>query len=83
MAIPKEFPESNMLLKKPHSMTDEECGSLPVCRHGTKYVSCWYMSWKERLSALINGKIWLQVFSSVAQPPVSIEVTKNIFTKNT
>jgi hypothetical protein len=41
--------------------------------------SCWKLSWRERLSALIYGKAWLRVSARRTHPPVSIEVSRSIF----
>lgn len=39
---------------------------------GTQCVSCWQPTLKERLSILINGKVWLGVKSGRIQPPVFV-----------
>ena len=77
--IPTDFPEKNKTLTKPQGMTDEECGSLPVYNDGSQSVSCWRMSWRERLSALFRGKVWLQVYAGTTQPPVSLTAANTIF----
>lgn len=77
--IPAPFPEQNKTLTKPQGMTDEECGSLPVYNDGQQSVSCWRLSWRERLTALWHGRVWLQVYSGRTQPPVSLTVAKTIF----
>lgn len=77
--IPTEFPESNKTLTKPQGMTDDECGSLPVYNDGAQSISCWRMSWRERLSALLRGRVWLQVYAGRTQPPVSLTAAKTIF----
>lgn len=69
---PQYFPEANIELKKPASMTDEECGSLWVSNDGEESISCWQLSWSERLQALIWGRIWLGVLSGRSQPPVRL-----------
>ena len=76
---PTVFEESNVRLLKPESMTDEECGSLDVYTDGEKCISCWEMSFKERLSALIFGKVWLIVISGKTQPPVWLGCRKTVF----
>ncbi len=78
---PMKFDESNKDLLKPQGMTDEECGSLPVWTNGKECISCWKMNWRERLSALCFGKIWLSVLSGQTQPPVSLMAAKQIFKK--
>ena len=84
---PTTFPESTKTLAKPRSMTDEECGPLPVYVTDEDdfaigvVISCWRMSWRERLSALLSGRVWLSVWSGVTQPPVALTVKRTIFGK--
>lgn len=66
------FPEANKTLEKPVSMTDEECGPLRVWNVVDQCISCWRPSFKERLSMLFFGKVWLSVYSGETQPPVVI-----------
>ena len=70
---PIYFKEHNKLLRKPDSMTEEECGNLHVFTDGDICVSCWKPSIVERLSILVFGKVWLYVFSGETQPPVALE----------
>lgn len=51
-------------------MTEKECQSLHVWSDGKQCVSCWKLSFKERLNVLFNGKVWLGVLSGKSQPPV-------------
>ncbi len=67
---PRVFPEANKELQKPPSMTDEECGPLPVYNDGEQSISCWQMTWRERLAALVFGRVWLGVLFGKTQPPV-------------
>ena len=78
---PLNFRESNKTLLKPRSMTDEECGFLPiyVSTYKSFCLSCWRPSLKERLSILLFGRVWLWVMSGETQPPVSLEATRNVF----
>ena len=75
----QNFKQANKDLQKPQGMTDEECGSLPVWTDGLQCISCWKMTWRERLSALFFGKVWLSVHSGQTQPPVWMMVEKQIF----
>ena len=79
--IPINFKEATKVLRKPDSMTDEECGSLAVFSDGVQCVSCWKMTFKERLMALLFGKVWLIVLSGYTQPPVSVRCEKTVFVK--
>lgn len=76
---PIKFKEVNRTLLKPISMTDEECYSLPVFTDGSSCVSRWKLSWKERLSILLFGKIWLVVISGKTQPPVYLDCSRTVF----
>lgn len=79
---PVKFPEANKTLTKPQSMTDEECGPLPVFNDGEMSVSCWQMNWRERLAALFFGRVWLFVCFGRTQPPVGLEIKKTVFGKH-
>lgn len=72
---PENFAESNFTYTAPKSMPD--CGDLPVQRHGDGILSCWRMTWRERLSALLFGRCWLNLHAT-AQPPVWLCVSRRI-----
>lgn len=76
-----KFKEANKNLLKPESMTDEECGSLWVYSDGRQCISCWRLTWKERIKALIFGKVWLSVLSGYTQPPVWLACDDTVFVK--
>ena len=78
---PIQFEESNATLQKPESMTDEECKPLPIFRNDKQCISCWCPTFKERLSVLLHGKVWLSVFSRNTQPPVWLLGEKTVFDK--
>lgn len=70
---PVRFPEANRTLTKPADMK-EECGELPVLVDGYSCVSCWRVSFLDRLRLLLRGRIWLGVITgnTKTQPPVWI-----------
>ncbi len=77
-AIP--FKEATIELKKPVSMTNEECSSLHVYQNTDgSCVSCWTVSLWQRIKFLFHGKIWLGVLSGSTQPPVWLDCTKSVF----
>ncbi len=76
---PVNFKYANVVLEKPESMTDEECGSLPIFRDDAQCISLWSMSLRERLSTLIFGRVWVFVHSGITQPPISLSAARNIF----
>jgi hypothetical protein len=69
-----KFPLSNATLSAPAGLPDVQ--PLPVYTDGQTVVSCWRMSWRERLSALVVGKCWLAVLSGKTQPPVVLSVER-------
>lgn len=74
---PIEFEEYNTTLECPGSMND--CQPLPVFRDKKQCISCWRPTWKERLSILLYGKVWLAVLGSNTQPPVWLMGDKTAF----
>ena len=54
---PITFKEMNKTLTKPEHMTDEECKSLPVYTDEFQTVSCWKMSFRERIAAVLFGRV--------------------------
>jgi len=77
---PINFKESTIELKKPSSMTDEECSSLFIYQSiDGDCVSCWTVPFWKRLQFLFHGKIWLGVHSGKTQPPVWLDCTKTVF----
>lgn len=76
---PIEFKEMNRELKKPNNMTDEECTSLYVYTDNVICISCWKLSLKERLKALLYGKVWIGVLSGGTQPPIWLDCNRTVF----
>lgn len=78
---PIEFEQANKNLSRPDNMTDEECSSLRVYTDGRECISCWKMTFRQRLAALFFGKIWLSILSGYTQPPVWVACGKTVFVK--
>jgi hypothetical protein len=78
---PLEFEQQSVILNKPDDMTDEECGSLPIYSDGQQCISLWRMSWRERISSLFFGRVWLWVHSGKTQPAVGLSATRDVFEK--
>lgn len=78
---PIQFPEANRVLRRPEGMTEDECGDLHTHTDGQYSLSCWKMTWRERLSAFFFGNVWLWVMSGSTQPPVALEAKKTVFKK--
>lgn len=76
---PIEFEEQNTDLKKPESMTDEECSSLPCFRDGNQVISKWELNEEEKEHVAKKGWIWVRVFAGMSSPPISIEATNTVF----
>jgi hypothetical protein len=52
--------------------TDDDVSDLPVFKGGGEIISVWRPSWRERLSILFGGSIWLRVAASRTHPPVDV-----------
>jgi hypothetical protein len=76
---PIEFKEANKELARPSSMTDEECGPLPVFVDERECISKWNMTFSERIHCLFRGFVWVRVFSRNTQPPILIQANKTVF----
>ena len=74
-----KFPEANRNLLKPSNMTDEECKALWIYTDGQQCISCWKLSWQQRIAALVHGRVWLSVLSGYTQPPVWMDCSKTVF----
>ncbi len=69
--IPTHFPEANTIYTKPESMTDEQCGSLPVrITKDNRCVSCWQMQPHEIEDIIKTGKVYLHIWGGM--PPAFI-----------
>ena len=77
---PVSFKEQTKVLQRPASMTDEECGSLPVFSDGEQFcVSRWKLSLLDKIRIIFFGKIWLGIISGETQPPVWLDCRRSIF----
>jgi len=63
-------------------MTDDECGSLAIFTDGNISISCWKLSFKDRIKILLSGMIWLWIFCGNSHPPVSITINKPQMSNN-
>ena len=72
MAEPIKFPEANFTWR---GWAEDEnqvaVGDLPCYRDSEVTVSCWRLSWRERLYTFFRGRVWVHVYSQ--QPPMSVQ----------
>lgn len=74
---PVKFPEANRCLVAPADLEEGViCSALWVRTDENICVSLWRPNWKERLSVLFFGKVWLYVFSGGTQVPACIEARR-------
>ena len=64
--LPVEFPEQTTLFAR----NQPEYLPLPAYADGTEVISCWAMTFKERLRVLFSGAIWVRqlTFGRKLQP---------------
>ena len=83
---PIPFAESNATLGPPrdgvYDTNVKSIAPLPIWRDEWQCTSCWRPTWRERLSILIFGRVWLTVLSSPTQPPVSLHGSREYFLRN-
>ena len=80
--VPGDFPERTAVLGRPVSMSQEECSPLAVYQDvaGGYTVSHWRMTWRERVSALLFGRVWVWIhMGGHTQPPIALEAKRSIF----
>lgn len=77
---PIKFKEATIELKKPPSMTDEECSSLWIHQsERNECISLWTATRWERFKFLFHGKLWIGVVSGKTQPPIWLDMTMTVF----
>lgn len=74
---PIKFKESNATLM-PVKGTDQ--GKLPICKTDKGWISCWRLSFFDRIRAVIFGHIWIYTYGKF-QYPVSMSCERNLFTR--
>lgn len=73
------FKHSNTTLQpsgKKYSENVTSVTSLPIWTDGEQCLSCWKMSFRERLNALIFGRVWIAVLTGETQPPIFATAAK-------
>lgn len=74
-----DFPQSNRIWYAPPSM--ENCDDLPCYQNDEFIISCFKMTWKERINALLFGRIWHWHYAS-RPAPVALAAAKTVFEKD-
>lgn len=75
---PTTFPESNGTLGGGPAATygtEDDVIDLPVHRNGAQIISCWRLSWLDRLRALFTGRVWLHVLTQRTHAPVCLSAS--------
>jgi hypothetical protein len=72
---PTEFPEVNITLT---GAPGSGVLDLPTYRDEDGVVSCWRMSWRERIAALWYGRVWFHA-SAQTHPPIYLQASKGFF----
>lgn len=75
---PIKFKEQNATLL---GEKGSDVGRLPVCKTEKEWISCWKLSFMDKIRALVYGRIWICLYSKKAHPPVSVACIQNVFKK--
>ena len=72
MGKPSTFSEANFTWRGwPADKDRPGVADLPAWKTNGQTVSCWRMSWRERLYVLFTGRVWLHIIGR--QPPVRVD----------
>lgn len=74
---PATFPEQNRELGPPPGM-ESAVMPLGVYHDGECGTSLWRASWRERLSILVFGNVWVDVLGKT-QPPIALRGVRTVF----
>ena len=78
---PVTFRHAEYLLHNPNDFGGRFANDLPIRYADGQCISCWEPSWRERLSILLHGRVWLGVRMPKAnQPQVWLKAQKEMFT---
>ena len=70
MGTPVDFPQSNNVWRGWDGTEDRaQVLDLPVYRDWNESISCWKLTWRERLAVLLTGRVWFHVLRDV-HPPI-------------
>lgn len=72
---PVEFPEQTVVWAK----DQPEYRPLPAYSNERETISCWHLTWRERMTLLVRGRLWLRQmnFGGPLQP--QLPQTENPF----
>jgi hypothetical protein len=79
---PIDFPEAIKTLQPSGATYSDNVSGvapLPVWTDGEQVVSCWRMSWRERLSALFFGRAWVATLSGSTTVPLFTTASRTYF----
>lgn len=72
---PIAFAGANKLLTAPPDSSG--IAPLPVHTDGKQCLSCWSLTWRQRLQVLLHGRVWLCTLTGSTQPPVWLDASKS------
>ena len=66
--IPIRFAESNIVMKKPENMTEEQCFDVHAFSNGEQVITCWQPTPEERTKIALGEPVWLCLIGPTMQP---------------
>ncbi len=72
---PITFKEASVV----YAENQPEYQSLPVWRDDEKTISCWELTWRERLKLLFTGRLWLMQLNYNTPLQPQLPTTKSPF----
>ena len=72
---PLDFEGADTILGAPPGWDKEKhgpCEGLPIMRRDGVCISCWKLTWREKLKVIFGGYVFCHVASGETQPPIAL-----------
>ena len=67
---------------RPPTPLDQDCDPLPVAvAEDGALISCWRMTWRERIRALVFGRVWVGILRRDTDPSIWLDCRRTVFKK--
>jgi len=71
--IPQRFSESNVVMRRPPEMSEEQCMDIHAFSSGQAVITCWRPTPEELVKLNLGEPLWLHIVGAT-MPPVALTV---------